>query len=384
MILPIRTNLVPRRTPYANYFFILANIIVFIFTYSFQAGTTKPVVNNFMLWPAHPELWQFITYAFLHANFLHIFGNMFFLYLFGNNVNDKLGNVGYISFYLAGAVFAALGHNMLNAGTGVPILGASGAVAAVTGAFLVLFPKTDITVLIAFFIITTWDISALYFIAFKLIIIDNLLASGANVAYDAHLVGYGFGIIVAILLLSTKLISPTGLDLWTMLKQWNRRRSYRDMTAQGYDPYEPRPKRIFSKEVEKPPTISEQRIMDLRASITSYIESANVASAADTYLELIRLDPAQILPRAQLLDIANHLMSSGQWSEAAQAYEKFLTHYKTYSYSEQVELMLGILYSRYLNRPKDALEHLTKAAARLTYPAQLKMCRDELTRIQNQ
>ena len=236
MILPIRTNLTTRRTPYANYLFIAANVAVFLFTYNFRTDQLKPAVSNFMLWPAHPELWQFISYAFLHANMLHIFGNMFFLYLFGNNVNDKLGNVGYICFYLGGAVFSALGHNLINAGTGTPILGASGAVAAVTGAFLVLFPQTEITLLIFFFIVTTFEISALYFIAFKLIIIDNMLARYTpNVAYDAHLAGYGFGILVSILLLSTKMISPTGLDLWSMIKQWNRRRVYRDTVNSGYD-----------------------------------------------------------------------------------------------------------------------------------------------------
>jgi membrane associated rhomboid family serine protease len=383
MILPIRTNLTTRRTPYANYFFIVANAIVFLLTYSFQTNQLKPVVNDFMLWPAHPEIWQFITYAFLHANAWHIIGNMFFLYLFGNNVNDKLGNVGYICFYLGGAVFAALGHNLINAGTGTPILGASGAVAAVTGAFLVLFPQTEITLLIFFFIVTTFEISALYFIALKLIIIDNVLARlTPNVAYDAHLAGYGFGILVSVLLLSTKMISPTGLDLWSMIKQWNRRRTYRDSVNSGYDPYAGRAtKPVSSREVKKQPTELEQNILNMRARISAFIDSANIASASQAYLDLMQVDSAQILPRQQLLDIANHLMSSSNWSAAAQAYENFLAHYSSYQYSEQVELMLGILYSRYLNQSEKAVVHLKKALARLTDPGQIKMCRDELTHL---
>ena len=96
-----------------------------------------------MLHPATPELWQFVSYAFLHGGIAHLGGNMLFLFIFGNNVNDKLGGVGYLCFYLAGAVFSGIGHSMVSA---TPILGASGAVAAVTGAYLVLFPRSMVRV----------------------------------------------------------------------------------------------------------------------------------------------------------------------------------------------------------------------------------------------
>ena len=126
---------------------------------------------------------------------------MFFLYLFGNNVNDELGHVSYLCFYLGGGVFSAVGHILLNFGTATPILGASGAIAAVTGAYLVLFPKTLITIIYWFlFFIDTIDIPALWFIGLKMIILDNVIARYTpNVAYDAHLAGYAFGIIVSIL-----------------------------------------------------------------------------------------------------------------------------------------------------------------------------------------
>ena len=90
----------------------------------------------------------------------------------------------------------------------------------------------------------------------------------------------------------------------------------------------------------------------------------------------------QIELRQYLLDIANQLASENRHSEAAGAYQQFLTHYSTYEYAEQVELMLGILYSRYLNRPELAVKHLRAAEEKLTDPNQLKMCRDELARLQ--
>jgi membrane associated rhomboid family serine protease len=84
-----------------------------------------------MLTPIRPYLWQFVSYAFLHGSIMHIVGNMFFLYLFGNNVNDKLGGISYLCLYLGGSVFAGIGHTILHTN---PVLGASGAVAAGTGA----------------------------------------------------------------------------------------------------------------------------------------------------------------------------------------------------------------------------------------------------------
>ncbi len=179
-ILPIRTSIRPWRTPYVNYGLIIANVIIFSLTYwphrnpfTGTVGILRPWAEQFMLTPVRPYLWQFVSYAFLHGGLMHIVGNMYFLYLFGNNVNDKLGSVGYLCFYLAGGVFSGIGHTLISSS---PVLGASGAVAAVTGAYLVLFPQTLITVLYWFLFIGTMEWSALYFIAFKLIVWDRLHA----------------------------------------------------------------------------------------------------------------------------------------------------------------------------------------------------------------
>jgi len=339
-----------------------------------------------MLIPVRPNIWQFVSYAFLHGSFLHIIGNMFFLYLFGNNVNDKLGHIGYLCFYLAGAVFSGVGHTIFNFSSTIPTLGASGAIAAVTGAYLVLFPQSLITVIYFFYFIGTVEVPALYFIAFKMILIDNVIVRYTpNVAYDAHLAGYVIGISSILGLLAAGLIGGSGYDLWAMVKRWNRRRHYRDVVSSGYDPFtgEVKTKQVTAREVK---SVAQQRddekISELRNQIAGRIGERNLAAAAEAYLELISLDREQILPRQYLLDIANQLASDNRHSEAAGAYEHFLTHYSTYEYAEQVELMLGILYSRYLNRPELAVKHLQTAAEKLSDPSQLKMCRDELARLQ--
>jgi predicted negative regulator of RcsB-dependent stress response len=94
------------------------------------------------------------------------------------------------------------------------------------------------------------------------------------------------------------------------------------------------------------------------------------------------LDSEQILPQQYLLDIANQLASDNKPDRAAAAYEQFLNHYSKYEYVEQVELMLGILYSRYLQNTDLAIKHLQTAAKKLSDPSQLKMCQDELAKLQ--
>jgi len=387
MLLPIRTSIRPSRTPYANYAIIAVNTVIFLLTYWPQreprtgiVEVLRPWAEHLMLTPASPHLWQFVTYAFLHGGLLHIFGNMFFLYIFGNNVNDKLGHFGYICFYLAGGVFSAVGHTLLNSN---PALGASGAVAAVTGAYLVFFPQTLITIVYWFYIVGTMDVPALYFIAFKMIILDNVIVRYTeNVAYDAHLAGYAFGIAASLLLLATRLTSTSHFDLWAMIKQWNRRRHYRDTISTGYDPFTGAgAKRINVREVSKEQENPE--IKRLREDITNYIYQRNLPAASELYLELTGLDSSQVVPRQHLLDIANQLASEGRHDQAAFAYEKFLAQYGNYEYIEQVELMLGLIYSRYLDKPDLALKHLSLAEKKLTDPNQLQMCRDELQKLQN-
>jgi membrane associated rhomboid family serine protease len=391
MILPIRTSIRPGRTPYTNYILIAVNTAVFLLTYwphrspfTGSVEVLRPWAEQFMLTPARLYLWQFVSYAFLHGGLMHIFGNMFFLYLFGNNVNDKLGGVGYICFYLAGAVFSGVGHTLLGGG---PVLGASGAIAAVTGAYLVLFPQTLITIIYWFFIIGTMEVPALYFIVFKLIFIDNVIARYTpNVAYDAHLTGYAFGIGVMLLMLATGLTRTSGFDLWSMIKMWNRRRLYRDAVSGGYDPYTGRTtaKPAKAKEVKTAAQQQqEQKIAQLRGEINTRIQQHNLSAAAGAYLELIEFDSEQILPRQHLLDIANQLAGQKRHAEAALAYEQFLRHYDSYEYAEQVQLMLGILYSRYLHKPQPAVKYLRAAAEKLSDPGQLKMCRDELARLES-
>jgi membrane associated rhomboid family serine protease len=399
-LLPIRTSIWPRRTPYANYVLILISVAIFLLSYSFGRQYAygvdghvlrlpiRPWAIHWVLVPGRWHSWQFLSYAFLHGSVTHVVSNMFFLYLFGNNINDKLGHFRYIVFYLSGAIFSGAGYALLNGSSLTPTLGASGAISAVIGAYLVLFPQTQITVFYwVIFLIGTFEIPALYFIGFKLILFDNIISQiTPGVAYDAHLVGYVYGVALMLFLLATRILSGTHYDLWVMIQQWNRRRQYRDAVAAGYDPFTGVGirRRVESRDVPGIRTARQEqtRVEQIRHAISGWMEQHNVPAAADLYVELMRLDPGQLLSRQHLLDIANQLASDHRAAEAAQAYEQFLTHYSgTYEYTEQVELMLGILYSRYLHDPEKAIRRLRHAAEKLIDPGQVQMCREELARL---
>ncbi|MCU0918594.1 MAG: rhomboid family intramembrane serine protease [Planctomycetes bacterium] len=400
-IWPIRTSVWPRRTPYANYFLIAITVVLFFLSYSFNrqygyllegqpiAMPIRPWAANWVLIPGRWQPWQLLSYAFLHGGIKHILGNMFFLYLFGNNINDKLGHVRYLLFYLSAAVVSGLGHTLLNLSSLAPTLGASGAIAAVVGAYLVLFPQTQITVFYwIIFFIGTFEIPALYLIGLKLILFDNIISRfPGGVAYDAHLAGYAYGVGLLLFLVATRIVSGTHYDLWVMIQQWNRRRRYRDVVASGYDPFAGvrGRRRVESREVPPTQATAQERaeIERLRQRIADWIGQHNVPAAAEVYLELMRIDPGQLLSRQYLLDIANQLAGDRRPAEAVRAYEQFLANYRgTYEYPEQVELMLGILYSRYLQDRDKAILYLQRAAGRLTDPGQLRMCRDELAHLQ--
>jgi outer membrane protein assembly factor BamD (BamD/ComL family) len=108
----------------------------------------------------------------------------------------------------------------------------------------------------------------------------------------------------------------------------------------------------------------------------------NTSQAVRNYEQLLTLDPKQVLPRQLQLDMSNQLMADGKWELSARAYELFLTSYSSYEYTEQVYLMLGLLYGRYLHQTAKALEYLTRAKDRLTDAGQKNLCLQEIERLE--
>jgi membrane associated rhomboid family serine protease len=166
-------------------------------------GFIPSVVNDFEDLPAIyvrvPEDATYLTYAFLHANWLHLGGNLLFLWVFGDNVEDALGHIRYALFYVACAVAAAFVHSSVNPASTAPLIGASGAVAGVVGAYLVLHPRVKLWIL-AFGRIPLKLSAALVLIAWALFQVFNIVVAQPDeaVAWWAHLGGMASGALLVV------------------------------------------------------------------------------------------------------------------------------------------------------------------------------------------
>jgi membrane associated rhomboid family serine protease len=213
-----------------NWALIAANVAAFMVQRAFD------LTDRLALDAVDPHLSHFFTYSLLHADVIHLASNMLFLYIFGNNVNDKMGHVGYLAFYLAGGIFSGVAYVTMSDGY---VIGASGAVSAVTGAYLILFPRAHVTLLYFWFYVGVIEIPSAWFIGFFFAkdFLMNFSHAPGGVAHGAHLGGTVFGAGVTFALLSVNLLPRDHFDVVALVKQWNRRRQFRDLTASGYDPF---------------------------------------------------------------------------------------------------------------------------------------------------
>jgi outer membrane protein assembly factor BamD (BamD/ComL family) len=129
-------------------------------------------------------------------------------------------------------------------------------------------------------------------------------------------------------------------------------------------------------------TAQQIRIQDLKGEINEALARHDHVRAADGYIEMKKIDAEQVLARQAQLEVANQLASQQRYTDAAEAYEMFLRHYKNFDQIEQVELMLGLIYARYLSRDDRAKEYLLRAMARLHGDRELDLARTELKRIE--
>jgi membrane associated rhomboid family serine protease len=377
MFIPIRTDSPLRHTPYMNWLLIVANVVVFAFQI-----IDKSLTVRYALIPTHPTLWAFFSYAFLHDTStripLHLLFNMLFLYIFGNNVNDKMGHLGYLAFYLAGGVFAGVCEVLSNHTSG-PVIGASGAISAVTGAYLILFPRSNVTIIYFFIFIGAFELQSMWFIL--IFFAQDLIFSGSGdrVAHMAHLGGTVFGAVICLMLLITQLLPRDQFDVWALIQRWNKRRQYRDLVSKGFNPFD---HTQVARGANRLPNPVIERVQMMRAQISDALTRRDNLEAANLYLELKTIDPAQVLSRTGQLDVATQLHHDGRYPEAAEAYESLLKTYPTIERVEKVELMVGLIYARYLNKYDLAKQHLLKAIERLHGGRELDLAKEELSHVE--
>lgn len=190
---------------------IVLNIVVFFLEATSPSGMERitylygAIPENLVTFekqqPIHPTLTLFSS-MFMHGGLFHLGGNMLYLWIFGNNIEDKLGHIRFLIFYLFCGVVASYSHALTNAHSTIPMIGASGAVSGILGSYLLLFPRTHVhTLLFLGFFITTVRIPALIVIGFWAIIqfVNGLVSTGlperGGVAWFAHIGGFLIGIL---------------------------------------------------------------------------------------------------------------------------------------------------------------------------------------------
>ena len=196
--------------PIFSYSFIAINILIFIYEMLLNGeGQLSIFINNYGAIPTEIlsgiDLYTLFTNIFLHGGWMHLIGNMLFLWIFADNIEATVGNVRFLLFYLGGGIIASVIHVLLNFESGVPSIGASGAISAVLGSYLVMFPRSRVKILVIFFF-SSFRISAFIFLGFWIIfqVFNGISALNNNpdtggVAYWAHIGGFGFGIIYGLI-----------------------------------------------------------------------------------------------------------------------------------------------------------------------------------------
>lgn len=201
-MIPLRDVIPTRTTPFVTVGIIIANALVFL--YELSLG---PAANDFIFYfglvPAAFSWSHVFTSMFVHGGFLHVGGNMLYLWIFGDNVEDQMGHGRFLVFYLACGTIAALAQTMIAPDSMVPMVGASGAIAGVMGAYFVLYPRSRIVSLVFLFIfIQVIEIPAIFFLGVWFLMqfvsgvgsIATTAQSAGGVAFWAHVAGFAAGV----------------------------------------------------------------------------------------------------------------------------------------------------------------------------------------------
>jgi membrane associated rhomboid family serine protease len=202
---PLRDTQRSYSKPIVTGFIIALNILVFLFEFSLGESARNDFIAAYGLVPDHFSFTNIFTAMFLHAGWMHVLGNMWFLWIFGDNIEDILGHGKYLVFYLMCGVAAALGQFLIDPYSRIPMVGASGAIAGVMGAYMIKFPRSRIlTFAFIFFFIYTFEVPAwlmlIYWFGVQLLSgvgsVTTAQATHGGTAFFAHIGGFIAGIIL--------------------------------------------------------------------------------------------------------------------------------------------------------------------------------------------
>jgi rhomboid family protein len=204
-MIPLRALLYRNSTPVMTLLIIAANVLCFFFELSLPPDTRELFIEHYGLVPDQLHPGALVTSMFLHGGWLHLIGNMWFFWVFGSHVEDAIGSAKFLIFYLLSGIASAVVQFLTSFGSPIPTIGASGAIAGIMGAFLVLYPRVRVVTLVFIVVfITTFELPAalmlIYWFAIQVLSgvssFASISQSSGGVAWFAHVGGFLFGLLL--------------------------------------------------------------------------------------------------------------------------------------------------------------------------------------------
>jgi membrane associated rhomboid family serine protease len=343
VFLPIGDEPNVRHAPsWVNYGLIASNVVLFLVA---QAAGRRPgatydeVVQAYGYVPASPSFETLFSSMFMHANLLHLFGNMLYLWIFGDNVEARLGPLGYLATYLATGAAATLAFGVANADSATPLVGASGAISGIQGVYFVAFPRNRVKLLIWFYYVTVIHVKARWIIGFWFVVNDILpmvvgrSLLGDQVAHAAHLGGFGAGLAVALA------VAPA-------LRNW-----FPEPPPGRYGTREPgtaKSSPLWGREAFG--RFGRGTVLGSGDGVAGRVVEAwrggRRDEAAEIFARALREGEQVDLPEAEQIRLAVHLYDGGRFDDARNAFEAFLRDHPTSRNAPAAAFGLGMILSR--------------------------------------
>jgi membrane associated rhomboid family serine protease len=201
-VIPLRDVIPSRTTPYITITIIVINALAWLFELSLSSDVIGVFLRVYGIVPAHFQPATLITSMFLHGSWSHVIGNMWFLWILGDNVEDRVGHGRFIVFYLLCGIVAAIAQIAVDPTSQLPTIGASGAIAGIMGAYFVLYPQSRVLTLVVWIFIQVVEMPATILLGFWFLMqlfsagaIAVTASTGGGVAFMAHVAGFAAGAI---------------------------------------------------------------------------------------------------------------------------------------------------------------------------------------------
>jgi membrane associated rhomboid family serine protease len=393
MLLPLGDDSLNRRSPVVNSGIVLVNVVVFaaVNVFDSEASAWK-IIKTHGLVPASIEPLQFLTSIFLHGGWMHLIGNMWFLWVFGPAIENRLGHLGYGVFYLLAGIGASGVYLLLTPKTMIPCIGASGAIFGVVGAYALLYPRNQVRMLywLGWFFAGTFHVSAMWIVGFWLVeqvflwyLMSEILGGGlGGVAYAAHVGGLlALGVRMWVPEPSLALGPPGASSYGQGGGAW------------GTGPYAPPDPALLQPTMTAEPATatlavptdssrgSAQELTPPADEVAKALLTGDLDHALVLYRQHAVGHPGSPLAASTQVAVAHALFEKAEFSEALEAYRLYLGRHRREPDAPHAKFRAAAVLSRKLDCFEEASRLLLEVVMEHGDPEVVDLAREELARI---